>query len=219
MCWVARGRQTVSPEERIKAIWQRIQTLYKQYNVPSRLNNLILAMFVQESQPHASHPMLKCKGAETKYLLPIVAQISQETSTSSEEDRHRTHLLQSLSRFGDLLDTMPMFPAEAEAHDAQMAMAAVLEHADWLKQKAVVDGSELWHIVYKHHFAEHLAEACKWMNPRFGWTFRGEDYVGKVSLLPHSCCFGVRPMDLSGKILEKWRIMLHVKMSRHIDED
>ena len=113
-------------------------------------------MFVQESKPHASHPMLKCKGAETKHLLPIVAQISQETSTGSEEDRHRTHLLQSLSRFGDLLDTMPMFPAEAEAHDAQMAMAAVLEHADWLKQKAVVDGSELWHIVYKQHFTEHF---------------------------------------------------------------
>ncbi len=115
MCWVGRGRQIVSPEERNKAIWQRIQTLYKQYNVPTRLNNLTLAMFVQESNPHASHPMLTCKEAETKHLLPIVAQISQESTTSSEEDRHRTHLLQSLSRFGDLLDTMPRFLDEAEA--------------------------------------------------------------------------------------------------------
>ena len=63
-------------------------------------------------------PMLKCKGVETKHLLPIVAQISQETSTSSEEDRRRAHLLQSLSRFGDILDTMPGFLDDAEAQHA-----------------------------------------------------------------------------------------------------
>jgi hypothetical protein len=96
---------------------KNIQTLYKQYNVPTRLNNLTLAMFVQESKPHASHPMLTCKRAETKRLLPIVAKISQKkkkkTATSSKEDRRRTHLLQSLSRFGDILDTMPRLFDEA----------------------------------------------------------------------------------------------------------
>eukprot|EP00969_Alexandrium_andersonii_P197082 8707804-Alexandrium_andersonii.AAC.1 len=69
-------------------------------------------------------------------------------------------------------------------------MREALLHADWLKERALAQGTDLWHIVYKHHFAEHLAEAFAFMNPRVGWTFKAEDYVGRIAVLAHSCSFG-----------------------------
>eukprot|EP00959_Pyramimonas_sp_CCMP1952_P163497 3418416-Pyramimonas_sp.AAC.1 len=37
-----------------------------------------------------------------------------------------------------------------------------------------------------------------------------EDYVGKISVLGHSCSFGARSIDMSAKIAGKWRMMVHI---------
>ena len=43
-------------------------------------------------------------------------------------------------------------------------------------------GRQLYHIVPKRHMAQHLGEAFAYMNPKFYWTFKAEDFVGKKNI-------------------------------------
>ena len=76
-----------------------------------------------------------------------------------------------------------------------------------------------WHLVFKHHMFEHMAQQCQWLNPRYTWTFKSEDYVGRISKLAHACTYGVQPSELPKKIFEKYRIMLHLKLCKQWVDD
>ena len=200
-----------TPEERLDAIWNRIQELYSERDQQMRLTrmtNLTISMFTDKNAPFKSHPQLKCKGAECRHLLPIMAQISQECHSGSEIDEHRTKMLEAVSLFGDLMDRCGPVPTGVQATMARQAMIDVLFHSHQLRAHAEANDSQLWHIVYKHHFAEHLSEQFRWMNPRFGWCFKSEDFIGRISLMAHSTAFGTRSIDLASKIMEKWRLLL-----------
>ena len=159
---------------------------------------------------------MQVNAAECKHLLPTLAQICAEVSRGTEADNQRTGLLQALAEFGDMLDTFPMFPSDGQAQSAAASMAQVLSHAHWLNSKSLENGSGLWHVVFQHHLGEHMAESVKYLSPKFGWTFKMEDYVGKIAVLDHSVCFGVRSTDLSGNIMARWRTMFDFRMSRHV---
>ena len=150
------------------------------------MNHLKLSMFCDESRPQQSHPMLRAKGAECKHLVPVVAHICRELSNGSEEDTHRSDLLTALADFGDLMDSSPMVPSAEVSSTATELMRSALQNADWLQQHALATGTPLWHIVFKHHFAEHLAGSFVYLNPKYGWCFKMEDYVGRISILAHS---------------------------------
>ena len=134
----------------------------------------------------------------------------------SDFDEHRAGLLEGLAAFGRLMDESPIVPTDSQADQAMIVMQDVLRHADWLKQYSIASGSDRFHIVYKHHFFQHLAEQFRFINPRFSWCFKAEDYVGSIAALIHSCSFGTRAIDLPGKALAKWRRMLHFKLSQKI---
>jgi hypothetical protein len=220
MCWDGLGRQTVSPAHRLGALFTRVQQLYLERASPTRLTNLRLKMFVDPDRPHAAYPTLRAKGAETKHLLGIMAQIAEELSSpGSDHDLHRARLLSSISAFSDHMDACPMFPSEVQAAEARHHMQAFLKEAQWLKDRATAEGRMLWHIVPKHHMAEHMAEQFRFLNPRFVWTFRAEDFVGRVATLAHSVSFGTPARRLSTKIMEKYRLMLHIKYTRKIQEE
>ena len=85
-----------------------------------------------------------------------------------------------------------------------------------LQQDAEKKGEKRWHIVHKHHFAQHLAEQFRYLNNKYGWTFKTEDYVGRLATLGHSCTFGTSALNQSIKIVDKWLIMFHMRLSRDI---
>ena len=183
---------------------------------PTRMTNLSLHLFTDPDKPHKGHQMLKAKAAECKHFIPVLSLICRTLVDGSEFDEHRACLLEGLAAFGRLMDESPIVPTDAQAEKAITIMQDVLTHADWLKQFSLRNGSDRFHIVFKHHFFQHLAEQFKFMNPRFAWCFKAEDYVGKIAILVHSCSFGTRSIDLPGKALAKWRNMLHFKLSQKI---
>eukprot|EP00959_Pyramimonas_sp_CCMP1952_P444983 9317807-Pyramimonas_sp.AAC.1 len=84
-------------------------------------------------------------------------------------------------------------------------MSSALDNLTKLREEAEAHDSCNWHIVYKYHFFEHLSQLYDYINPRIAWTFKAEDIVGKMSGVAHSCSFGVRSIDLPGKVVMKWR--------------
>ena len=52
------------------------------------------------------------------------------------------------------------------------------------------------------------------MNFRIHHNFRSEHFVGQISQLGHSCSFGVKSTRVSVKLMEKYRILLHLQLTR-----
>ena len=69
-CWFDRpgGHQKVEPAKKLNILFTEVQKEYTEHKVGRRLTNLTLNMFCNPKQPHATHPMLHCKGAECKHL-------------------------------------------------------------------------------------------------------------------------------------------------------
>ena len=174
-------------------------------------------MFTDPDKPFVSHPVLKSKAAECKHFIPALSIIRRAVSDGSELHERGAYLMEKLAAFGRLMDESPMFPSDEQASRAMKLMRDFLRDADWLNQHAIANDNPCWHIVYKHHFFQRLAEKFKLMNLRFAWCFKAEDYVGKIAVLAHSCSFGTRSIDLPGKILTKWRLMLHFKILHELD--
>ena len=83
-----------------------------------------------------------------------------------------------------------------------------------LNQWSENEGKMLFHKVYKFHQFQHMMENAKWLNPRCHWCFSNEDFVGKISLLTYSIASGVKAVRLSYKVAPKYRVLLHMLLTR-----
>lgn len=77
----------------------------------------------------------------------------------------------------------------------------------------------LFHKVYKFHSFQHLVENSRYLNPKSTWCFSNEDFVGKISCLTFSISPGVAAKRLSAKVAPKYRILLHLLLTRENFED
>ena len=98
-------------------------------------------------------------------------------------------------------------------------MHKALLHYTWLNAWAQEGGRPLFHLVPKFHLAWHVAAQAEFLNPRLAWTFKCEDFVGRVSLIAHSVTFGCRRTAQSAKLAQKYRISLHRRFTRGEYED
>ena len=60
------------------------------------------------------------------------------------------------------------------------------------KQWAAESDRYLFHIVAKHHMGWHMCLDSRHRNPRFSASWKGGDFVGKMSRLCHLCSFGTQ---------------------------
>ena len=214
-CWKdGKGRQKAPPVTRLAWIFQRIQTLYSEKRVACRLSNIKIKMFVSQESPHQSFPELRCKGAECKHLTEIFSILAAELHDGSEKSELRRQLFQNMFNFQTLADIAPMVPSDDQAAQAQGHMVSFLKQYHALSQMAKADDEMNWHIVSKHHRAFHLSENFKFLNCKFNWCFKSEDFVGRIAILGHSVTFGVRSTAITLKLMEKYRLLMYLKFSR-----
>lgn len=214
MVWPKKGRQAVAPQVRLGFIFKRIQELYKETNAPTRITNLRFSMFTQEDKPWADWSFLKTKGAETKHLLPCIAQISRELCTGCDSDMRRTAALDAMVAFVRILDNNQFFLTSAEADSAELLSNTFLGHYAWLNAWASREERYCYHVTIKFHMLQHLALSARYLNPARTWNFKCEDAVGKLSDIGHSVIMGVRTTHLSTKLAPKYRQFLHFRLSR-----
>ena len=100
-------------------------------------------------------------------------------------------------------------------HDQVMDLAkGFLEDYAILACWAQAKKRSLFHTMHKHHTFLHLIQNAKFLNPRFHWCFKSEDFVGRMSRLGHSVSMGVRATRLCSKLALKYKLLLHLRFTR-----
>ena len=122
--------------------------------------------------------------------------------------------MQEMHNLVMLFDMADMVPT-AEEHKKAMAFAkGFLDNYSMLNAWALEEGNLLFHKVMKFHTFQHLVENSKHLNPRACWCFQNEHWVGQMSQLVFSVSPGVKMTKLSWKVGPKYRILLHLLLTR-----
>lgn len=218
LCWKeGPGRvQTVSPCKRLGLIFEQVQKVYRDNATPTRLTNLKLSMFVKESAPHAQFPFLKSKGAECKHLAPALLHVCKLIlDANNPVDQQIVSALESMCTLVEVYDQCGMFLSEADHRTALQKAEMFLDSYDWLQKWALSLDRKLFHAAIKFHTFWHLVQNSKYLNPRFHWCFKSEDFVGRISRLTHSVSMAVKSTRLSLKVVPKYKLLLHLRLTRN----
>lgn len=200
-------------------MFARIVEIYDLLGTTERLTHLTLAMLCDVRRPHASFPSFKCKAAECRHLAPALAQLAAELCDGSLVSRRRRAALDALAAFYSIGDAEPMFMGAAASAASLECMEVMLKHYSWLRQEAERNGQLLYNEVPKCHFSWHLAYNNRFLNARYCWTYKCESWVGKVSHIAHSCCSGNALARIPPPLADKYRLLVHFRLSRGVHED
>lgn len=210
-----------SPTDALAIVWQAIHWHYDMLGSNTRLTNLTLSMIVgSEKYPNKNVPVFKAKAAETRHLIPVLAMIAGELNDGSPHCLNRLATLQHAVQMQKTVDQQPMFMSAASQRFLVHHSKNFLVHYTVLRQWAKDTGFLGYHVVPKFHMGGvHLPLQCAFINPRFVWTYKAEDWVGRVSMIAHSASFGTGSHKLSYKLVEKYQFLLFLCFTRMFYED
>ena len=183
--------------------------------VAERLTNLRLGMVCDPTKPHKSFPCLEAKAAETKHLLLCLEVLLREVlDEDTEINGTMLECIHALNQLIAVFDSAGVFPKEAEyklsQNFAKRFCDAYQDLHNWFQDL----DRKLFNITHKFHSAIHLFKNAKFLNFRTHHNSKSEHFVGQISVLGHSCSFGVKAPKLATKIMEKYRICLHLQLTR-----
>ena len=204
------------PQEALALVWGRLQELYDILVISERLTHLSLNMFVDVNSPNASFPTLRSKAADTRHFVHPLLRLLRERYNGEARGRRRIAALEALTGFYNLCDSQPMFMELEVAETCLTYMEAFLAHHQWLHDEADEAGQLCYRVVPKNHQAWHLGFVCRYMNPRFAWTYKCESWVGKVSAVALSCASGTSMAKIPLPLAEKYRLLVHFRLSRGV---
>lgn len=215
LCWTGTGRQTTQPAVKLQAIWSKVQEFYSTHSSPTRLSNLRLKMFCHDEQkPHSDYAFLNCKGAETKHLLPALFWVMQLAYDRSELHTQILLCMEAMTNVIELWENSTWVLTARQAQECEHWCEKFLARYQWLNAWALREDRYLFHLVNKFHSFHHLCLWAKHLNPRASWCFKGEDFVGRMSTIASSVLYGVRSSRMSVKFAKKYRLMLHLRLTR-----
>lgn len=216
-CWVFEANQPrTAAADRLAVVWRSVRAAYITLNVHERLNNLLLNQFCDAKNPWAHPPVMKCHAGELRHLIPALALVARQRSRGAARDEHICKALECLATFYMVCDEQDMFMEQAAWETAFEMMKQCLQHYAWLHR---LENSVRFHLVPKLHFCYHLAWFCRWQNPRSFWTYKNEDWVGKMAKMAHSCSHGTRAVRLSASLVQKYITCLHIRLTRCVFDD
>lgn len=216
------GKVTVKkPWERLALIFEEIQGQYKLQELEHRLTNLKLSMFTDAAKPWASKASLDCKAGEGKHLLPAFVPVLEKIfkGTAEQSELKMLQAASSLEKLVSLWCGAESFLSTQQFNKSMALGKEFLVAYQWLNEWSLEKGRNSFAIVAKHHTFIHLLWNSKFMNPTRHWCFLGEDYVGHMSKLAHSVSFGVSSTKLTTKISPKYRVLVHLLLTRDVKQD
>ena len=178
-------------------------------------------MFTNQKYPFAQPPVLKCKAAECRHLIPALAIVAR--SRIKPEVAITVQIaaaLEHLATFYLLVNGSKGIVLESDvAEKARHALKTLLLHCSWLNHHGDLGSCNRFHIVPKFHFSIHLADSCMFLNPTKTWTYKNEDWVGQLAVIALSCAHGTASHKLPLSLMSKYRLMLHLRLKYQIHND
>jgi hypothetical protein len=118
--------------------------------------------------------MSKCRR-----LVPFGLELAQQFNSGSSHDLHRVAAFSMLDSVYSQMYQGPDFFTEAESAKFMRTVDAFLAHQNWLHQYGVGENNAVYSRTIKSHMLWHMARDSQFYNPRLGWTYNDEDFVGK----------------------------------------
>lgn len=155
-----------------------------------------------------------CKGAEVRYIIPGVLHVARHFADGSEESNHQIQMMEVLNEMYLTIYEAGIFLTDEQFGTLRGASLRFLRCYTWLANHAAAEDRCMYSVVPKFHYMVHLVESAKIVNPRFVWCYGGEDMVGRIARLAHMCLFGTNIQRLSLPLCERYRIAMHVRITR-----
>jgi hypothetical protein len=213
--WMLRYEEKLSMD----AINADLQDAYRCLATPSGYRVVVQAnLFVDVRAPRADYPCLgkSIKARQVRYLLPAVHKVVEQVAAGHQGDQRWLQLstaLGALTLCYDILDLDTMFLTDSQFSSLTKQMQLFLLTYNALAKDAIRRRLKLFSVTAKFHYALHLAEQARYMAPRKWWCYPGEDFVGKIAGLAHSCLAGVPAHNVSHKLMEKYRVAMHLQFT------
>ena len=164
---------------RLGVIWSDVCAVYKELGVPhsERISD---SKFFNIKNSKKKFPCLSCKAAICKHLLPVMEVISRRRGSGSLKDRLRLTVLGELNKFIDTIEVAGHHLTSDQSNTVVNSVTEMLIAYVALATLAMNSRMKIWSVTPNFHYFYHLAQHSRWSNPRMGWVFKDEDYVGRL---------------------------------------
>jgi len=71
-----------------------------------------------------------------------------------------------------------------------------------------------YNVTFKSHLFWHMGEQCRFWNPRHGWAYKDESFVGSVARVVHSVCTGASLLSMGHRLAAKWKHLQSFRLRR-----
>ena len=191
-------------EENLVVVWSRVRTQYANNNTPHRFGSMLLSMFVPKA---GKFPKLKGKAAEIRHLARPLMEVARGLLDLSRiEQRQILLALQCCADMEDLIDAhTDAFARPADAADNfQENVINFLAWETALHRRFLGGGYMIWHVTIKLHYMLHAAQYGRWLNPRLGWTYSGEDLMQRIKRMIRGSMHGTPARHVVSKVMKKY---------------
>ena len=204
---------------RIRYVWQEIVRSYATLQCPTSERvpwKKMMGLFENaRSANPTDFPRINIKGAQARHVVPCLLDVANRLVRGHPEFQHALIALESLVTFYDAVMPHGQFLPPDVAARAQAGMQLFLLHYAYLAHLNLQRRRRLFFITEKSlHYSWHIAHVCMYYNPKAGWTYMDEDFVGKIGQLCSSSIRGLGPNRVGPSLIQKYRVRLHIRYSR-----
>lgn len=164
-------------------------------------------------------PLLKGKAAEVRHIVPALQSVFGALMDPSNREQQQAKLgLDMAAKVEGLLDDYAgayCLPPAAQ-HEFSGALTSLIQLQGSLAQHFHNQGIYLFHFTIKSHYALHIADIARYINPRLGWCYSGEDMMSKVQGLARASLRGTQPQNVSSTLLRKYGFALGLDMQARL---
>ena len=172
-------------------------------------------MFVEPSD----FPRLKGRAAEIRHVGKPLLEAAKEFLDEGNEQRVQIVMaLQFSVRMEDILDeTAGMYKLPPALADEFEDCAYYFLALNTALGRYFHQTQHLFHTTIKFHYLIHIACAARYLHPRLGWCYSGEDFMQKMKQLVASCHRGTPPLQVMTKVVTKYTHGMHFRLTpRHL---
>ena len=202
----------------MEALWEKMSEYHDQKPTPCKYNNMKLSMFINPEKPRAKMAKLKGRGAEVKALIPALLSVWKQYYMVDGVQQHEeiALALESSARVDEILDdhkTDYKLPGPVAAEfETHIWIFLIMQNSLAMHFSGL--GDMLFDIIPKSHYLAHIGLFAKYLNPRLGWCYAGEDFMHTVQTIGATAAIGNRPVKCGSKLFQKYSAGLSCDMMR-----
>ena len=153
---------------------------------------------------------------QARHLLEPLVYVCARRRLESPEEKLRMSVLDNTLGFFRTIENGGTHLSTGESERCLQCVTEALLAYTELARRALDKGRLLWNIVPKHHYWFHIGHQAKFLNPRVGWVFRDEDYVGRIAKIGAASTFGIPSHKVSKPLFGKYRAGMHLRWERRL---